>query len=145
MDFITVVSHFSSTATLVLLAIAFLLAELCRIDLAKMYLQGKYKSSYYPSSINAGWRVVNIVVLAFVCVVGSAQFYVELKEVKEAKVPPKPVVVVKEAAIVLDREVFYYCIDAAKSKNGVGAEQIKACKEAAIVPVSKDEVLNRYI
>jgi len=38
----------------------------------------------------------------------------------------------------LDQEVFFYCLDKASSrKDGVSAEQIKACKEAALNTVNR--------
>lgn len=61
--------------------------------------------------------------------------------ISEAIITPPVVKPVTVQTPVLNKEVFYYCMDKAKSKDGIAVDTIKACTTAAQIQLSPEVIV----
>lgn len=97
-----------------------------------------------------GWRWFNrgfFIILALYFVITSYLVTNKKSPEPEVVIPPKTVEVIrtiKEPAPkpVLDQETYFYCLDKATTrKEGISADTVNACKDAALNSISKPIVL----
>lgn len=140
MNFLIVLSELLSGTGATLLFIFLLLSEKVRRELALMYLTNPKPKQEYLGTISKAWKINNCVILALFLIIAGSQFAVKYNEVQHKVDEP----IVVETAVKMNEQVFYYCLDSAKGKDGLKAAEIKACKEAASMEMTTTEDKVKY-
>ncbi len=146
MNLLIIMSELLSVAGLTFLFIFLLLSGLTRRELTKMYIDCTKPSKYFTVKMTKIWKYLNIALLVIACIIFGSKFTLKYKEVsqRDTKVEVKQEVVIEEPKIKMNEQVFYYCLNSAKNKEGLKAAEINACKEAAIIDLVPIEDKDKY-
>lgn len=146
MNLLIILSELLSVAGLTFLFIFLLLSGLTRRELTKMYIDCAKPSKYFTIKMTKIWKYLNIVLLIIACGIFGSKFTLKYKEVsqRDNKVEAQQEVVIEEPKIKMNEQVFYYCLNSAKNKEGLKAAEINACKEAAIIDLVPIEDKDKY-
>lgn len=146
MNMLIILSELLSSVGLAFLFFFLLLSGLTRRELVKMYIDRTKPSQYFTVKVAKIWKYLNIALLVIACIIFGSKFALKYNEVKNRKNEPvvKEQVVIEEPKIKMNEQVFYVCLDAAKSKEGLKAAEINACKEAATIDLTPIEDKDKY-
>lgn len=146
MNILIILSELLSTVGLTFLFFFLLLSGLTRRELVQMYIERAKPSQYFTVKIAKIWKYLNIALLVIACIIFGCKFTLKYNEVKARQNAPvvKQEIVIEEPKIKMNEQVFYYCLNAAKSKEGLKAAEINACKEAATITLVPIEDKDKY-
>lgn len=105
-----------------------------------MYLKPIKDKSYYTPGVHKTWLINNSIIFLVLLTFVSLKSYVFYHEAETKALEPPKVVEVVKPKTQLNPTVFYYCLDAGRGKDGVKADVIKACKDAATIELAQDNV-----
>ena len=141
-----ILSELLSSVGLTFLFFFLLLSGFTRRELIKMYIERTKPSQYFTVKVAKVWKYLNIALLVIACIIFGCKFALKYNEVKNRNNEPavKEEVVIEEPKIKMNEQVFYYCLNSAKNKEGLKAAEINACKEAAIIDLVPIEDKDKY-
>lgn len=146
MNILIILSDLLSSVGLTFLFFFLLLSGLTRRELVKMYIEREKPSQYFTVKVSKIWKYLNIALLLLACIIFSCKFAIKYHEVSNREIEPvvKQEVIIEESKIKMNEQVFYFCLNAAKNKEGLKAEEINACKEAASITLAPIEDKDKY-
>lgn len=146
MNTLVILSELLSPVGLTFLFLFLLLSGFTRREMAKMYIDRNNPSKYFTVKVCRTWKYLNLALLLIAILIFGSKVAIKYDEVQKRGTEPviKEEVVIEEPRIKLNEQVFYFCLNAAKTKEGLKATEINACKEAAIIDLVPIEDKNKY-
>jgi len=141
-----ILSELLSGVGLTFLFLYILLSWFTRRELVKMYIERAKPSKYFTVKVARIWMGFNIALLLLALAVFGGKFALKYQEVQNRGKEPvvKQEVIIEQPKTHLNERVFYFCLNAAKNKEGLKAAEINACKEAAIIDLVPIEDKDKY-
>lgn len=105
---------------------------------AKMDYEGfgrHFKDIYSDIWKYVHWFMVAFIISISICKYFSSVDLINKEEYRKDVLAHKEALIVKQAEKKLNKEVFFYCLDVSKGKDGIATNTVKECKEAAMLEV----------